>query len=115
MLCSQHGDRMLIRPFCALRAESPNSLIERGHYEQARTVLRRTRGTPDVELEFEDIYQASQAVRKPCSRLLGIMGVLRSGHRTSVDVHRPHAARCGWTVAAMLTRSSQCMPHAAST
>ncbi len=62
------GDRMLTRLLCAPCAESPNSLIERGHYEQARTVLRRTRGVPDVELEFEDIYQASQAVREPCNR-----------------------------------------------
>ena len=46
------------------RAESPNSLIERGHYEEARTVLRRTRGIQDVELEFEDIYQASEAVSR---------------------------------------------------
>ena len=39
-------------------------------------MLRRTRGTPDVELEFEDIYQASQAVRNTFPLLLGIAGPL---------------------------------------
>ncbi|KAL3147178.1 species-specific tRNA processing, variant 3 [Trebouxia sp. C0010 RCD-2024] len=40
--------------------ESPTSLIERGHYEKARRVLTRIRGTSDIEEELEDMAEAAR-------------------------------------------------------
>jgi sugar porter (SP) family MFS transporter len=39
--------------------ETPNSLIERGHYDKGRTVLRKLRGVQDIDEEFNDIKAAS--------------------------------------------------------
>ena len=39
--------------------QTPNSLIERGHYDKGRQVLRKLRGVNDVEEEFGDIKAAS--------------------------------------------------------
>ncbi|KAI0523383.1 hypothetical protein KFK09_005778 [Dendrobium nobile] len=44
--------------------DTPNSLIERGRLEQGRAVLRRIRGTNNVDAEFEEIVQASNAARQ---------------------------------------------------
>ncbi|KAH0467165.1 hypothetical protein IEQ34_004403 [Dendrobium chrysotoxum] len=44
--------------------DTPNSLIERGRLEQGRAVLRRIRGTNNVDAEFEEIVQASHAARQ---------------------------------------------------
>lgn len=41
--------------------ETPNSLIERGHYEQGKIVLQKIRGTQVVDAEFEDLVEASAA------------------------------------------------------
>ena len=48
--------------------DTPSSLISRGHHEQARRVLRRIRGTDDIEEEYGDLVAASEAsgaVRRP--------------------------------------------------
>ncbi|PKU84602.1 Sugar carrier protein C [Dendrobium catenatum] len=48
--------------------DTPNSLIERGHEDQARSILRRIRGTDDIQKEFADIKAAgeeSKAVKNP--------------------------------------------------
>ena len=49
--------------------DTPNSLISRGYHEEARRVLRRIRGTDDVEDEYGDLVaaasEASGAVRRP--------------------------------------------------
>ncbi|XP_020099739.1 sugar transport protein 1-like [Ananas comosus] len=53
--------------------DTPNSLIDRGHKDEARTMLRRVRGTDDIAAEFEDLVQASeasQAVKHPWSALM---------------------------------------------
>lgn len=42
--------------------ETPNSLVERGYLEEARTVLTRLRGTEDIDIEYEDILMAVQQV-----------------------------------------------------
>ncbi|KAL0924750.1 hypothetical protein M5K25_005605 [Dendrobium thyrsiflorum] len=44
--------------------DTPNSLIERGRLEQGRAVLCRIRGTNNVDAEFEEIVQASNAARQ---------------------------------------------------
>lgn len=49
-----------------LLPETPNSLVERGLREEAREVLIKIRGTPNVHAELEDIVtavKASQMVR----------------------------------------------------
>jgi MFS transporter, SP family, sugar:H+ symporter len=38
-----------------LLPETPNSLIERGHLEEAQRVLRKIRGTENIRVEYEDI------------------------------------------------------------
>lgn len=43
-----------------LLPETPNSLIERGHLEEAQRVLRRIRGTDNIQVEYEDILMATQ-------------------------------------------------------
>ncbi|KAL7107387.1 hypothetical protein ACP275_06G051200 [Erythranthe tilingii] len=45
--------------------ETPNSLIQHGHdIQTAKTMLKRIRGTDDVEAEFTDLLTASEASRK---------------------------------------------------
>ena len=43
--------------------ETPNSLIERGHYGKGRAVLEKVRGTGDVDLEFNTIMEAHEALK----------------------------------------------------
>lgn len=43
--------------------ETPNSLIERGLKEQGRHVLEKIRGTQDVDVEFQDMIDASEFAR----------------------------------------------------
>ncbi|KAL0407332.1 UNVERIFIED_CONTAM: Sugar carrier protein C [Sesamum latifolium] len=43
--------------------ETPNSMIERGNQEEARTKLKRIRGVADVDEEFNDLVAASEASR----------------------------------------------------
>ncbi|RWW02311.1 hypothetical protein GW17_00034612 [Ensete ventricosum] len=40
--------------------DTPNSLIERGHSEEAKHMLRRIRGTDDVDEEYDDLVVASR-------------------------------------------------------
>nr|GEU87464.1 sugar carrier protein C-like [Tanacetum cinerariifolium] len=44
--------------------ETPNSMIERGKQEEARTSLRRIRGVDNVEEEFNDLVHACDESRK---------------------------------------------------
>ncbi|KAL4298040.1 hypothetical protein GQ457_12G022930 [Hibiscus cannabinus] len=43
--------------------ETPNSLVEQGKLEEAKRVLIKVRGTPNVEAEFADLIEASEAAR----------------------------------------------------
>lgn len=47
-----------------LLPDTPNSLIDRGFKEKAMSMLQKVRGTDDVEEEFQDLVQASEAARK---------------------------------------------------
>ncbi|WOL17703.1 sugar carrier protein C-like [Canna indica] len=56
-----------------LLPDTPNSLIERGHTERAKAMLRKVRGTNDIDAEYEDIVAASEeskAIKHPWSNLL---------------------------------------------
>ncbi|KAH7653816.1 Sugar/inositol transporter protein [Dioscorea alata] len=56
-----------------LVVETPNSLIERGKLEEGKAVLKRIRGTDNVEPEFNEILEASriaQQVKHPFRNLL---------------------------------------------
>ncbi|XP_011622348.1 sugar carrier protein C isoform X1 [Amborella trichopoda] len=44
--------------------DTPNSLIERDHPDQAHAMLKRIRGSDDVEEEFQDLVDASEASKK---------------------------------------------------
>ncbi|KAM7276079.1 hypothetical protein ACFE04_017945 [Oxalis oulophora] len=53
--------------------ETPNSLVEQGKLDEARTVLEKIRGTKNIEAEFADLVdasQAAQAVKNPFRNLL---------------------------------------------
>ncbi|AES59982.2 sugar porter (SP) family MFS transporter [Medicago truncatula] len=40
--------------------ETPNSLIERGNHEKAKAMLKRIRGTENVDEEYQDLVDASE-------------------------------------------------------
>ncbi|MED6117506.1 Sugar transport protein 11, partial [Stylosanthes scabra] len=44
--------------------ETPNSLIERGQHVKAKTMLQKIRGTNDVDDEYQDLVDASEAASK---------------------------------------------------
>lgn len=44
--------------------DTPNSMIERGHKEAARELLIKIRGTPNVDNEYADLLEASEASQK---------------------------------------------------
>ncbi|RAL37181.1 hypothetical protein DM860_004103 [Cuscuta australis] len=53
--------------------ETPNSLVEQGRLEEARTVLEKVRGTSKVDAEMSDIMEASRAakaIKNPFRNLL---------------------------------------------
>jgi sugar porter (SP) family MFS transporter len=53
--------------------DTPNSMIERGQHEEAKTKLRRIRGVDDVSQEFDDLVAASkesQSIEHPWRNLL---------------------------------------------
>ena len=43
--------------------DTPNSLIERGHDEQAKEMLMKIRGTDEIQLEYDDLVAASQEAK----------------------------------------------------
>lgn len=44
--------------------DTPNSLIERGHLEQGKAVLRKIRGTDNIEPEFNELVEASRIAKE---------------------------------------------------
>ncbi|KAF5179202.1 Sugar transport protein [Thalictrum thalictroides] len=44
--------------------DTPNSLIERGHQEKAKSMLQKVRGTDNVDDEFQDLVDASEASKQ---------------------------------------------------
>ncbi|KAG8367364.1 hypothetical protein BUALT_Bualt16G0064400 [Buddleja alternifolia] len=53
--------------------ETPNSLVEQGRLEEGRRILERVRGTSKVDVEFEDLIDASnvaKAIKHPFRNLL---------------------------------------------
>ncbi|CAL5207912.1 unnamed protein product [Lathyrus oleraceus] len=44
--------------------DTPNSLIERGQHENAKTMLQKIRGTKNVDEEFQDLIDASEQAKK---------------------------------------------------
>ncbi|KAJ8766266.1 hypothetical protein K2173_022325 [Erythroxylum novogranatense] len=45
-------------------SETPNSLVERGRLEEGKSVLRRIRGTDNVEPEFLELVEASRVAKE---------------------------------------------------
>ncbi|CAK7338010.1 unnamed protein product [Dovyalis caffra] len=44
--------------------DTPNSILERGNYEKAKKMLRKIRGSNNVDKEFQDLVDASEAAKK---------------------------------------------------
>jgi MFS family permease len=53
---------MIVGSFCL--PDTPNSLIERGHYEEAKEQLVNIRGISNVEDEFKDLVAASEGSKQ---------------------------------------------------
>ncbi|KAL4433961.1 hypothetical protein ABPG75_000402 [Micractinium tetrahymenae] len=72
------GGPALLAVLCSpFLLDSPDSLVSRGKLEDARRALQRIRGSPDVDLEFEDIqkdplcsqeHKRAMLARHPSSR-----------------------------------------------
>lgn len=45
-------------------ADTPNSLIERGHLDEGKAVLKKIRGTENVEPEFLELVEASRMAKE---------------------------------------------------
>ncbi|CAL0308443.1 unnamed protein product [Lupinus luteus] len=43
--------------------DSPNSMIERGQHDEARKMLKKIRGTDDIDEEYQDLINASDAAK----------------------------------------------------
>ncbi len=63
--------------------ETPNSLIERGHFEKGRATLEKVRGIPNVDLEYDDILEASRVANQV--RILCVNHVCRCKNKLSCD------------------------------
>lgn len=44
--------------------DTPNSILERGHTEKAKEMLKKIRGTDNVDEEFQDLIDASEAAKR---------------------------------------------------
>ncbi|KAJ6413461.1 hypothetical protein OIU84_006292 [Salix udensis] len=44
--------------------DTPNSILERGHPEESKRMLQKIRGTDNVEAEFQDLVDATEAAKK---------------------------------------------------
>ena len=59
------GIPALLLTFGALLvSETPNSLIERGHLEKGKAVLKKIRGIENVEPEFLELVEASRVAKE---------------------------------------------------
>ncbi|GMI71937.1 SUGAR TRANSPORT PROTEIN 13 [Hibiscus trionum] len=55
---------LLLTVGALLVVDSPNSLIERGRLEQGKAVLRKIRGTDNIEPEFLELVEASRLAKQ---------------------------------------------------
>lgn len=44
--------------------DTPNSILERGHTEKAKEMLKKIRGIENVDREFQHLVDASEAAKK---------------------------------------------------
>lgn len=55
---------LLLTAGALLVLETPNSLIERGRLDEGKTVLRKIRGTDNIEPEFLELVEASRVAKE---------------------------------------------------
>ncbi|XVF66682.1 hypothetical protein PTKIN_Ptkin10aG0056800 [Pterospermum kingtungense] len=55
---------LLLTVGALLVVDSPNSLIERGHLEEGKRVLRKIRGTDNIEPQFLELVEASRVAKQ---------------------------------------------------
>ncbi|KAJ6774874.1 SUGAR TRANSPORT PROTEIN 11 [Salix purpurea] len=53
--------------------DTPNSILERGHPEESKRMLQKIRGTDNVEAEFQDLVDATEAAKKQLTGINVIM------------------------------------------
>lgn len=55
---------MLLTVGAIFVVDTPNSLIERGHLDEGKRVLRKIRGTDNIEPEFLELVEASRIAKE---------------------------------------------------
>ena len=73
--------------------DTPNSLIERGHLAEGKAILQKIRGVENVDVEFEDIVEASDLANQVFIRLMMCFWV---NVQTSFVKKRDEIARAIW-------------------
>ncbi|XVE49722.1 hypothetical protein DITRI_Ditri01bG0103900 [Diplodiscus trichospermus] len=63
-LCLPGVPAIMMAIGAVLLPDTPHSMIERGYTEKAKITLQRIRGTQDVDDEFNDLVEASDAAKK---------------------------------------------------
>ncbi|KAL2508880.1 Sugar transport protein 13 [Forsythia ovata] len=56
--------------------DTPNSLIERGHLDEGKSVLRKIRGTDNIEPEFLELVEASRVAKQIFQQFTGINAIM---------------------------------------
>ncbi|KAH0856248.1 hypothetical protein HID58_084509 [Brassica napus] len=67
---------LLLTVGALLVTETPNSLVERGRLDEGKAVLRRIRGTDNVEPEFADLLEASRLAKEIFQQCTGINAIM---------------------------------------
>ena len=55
---------MLLTLGALLVVDTPNSLIERGHFNEGKAVLQIIRGTSNIEPDFQELCEASRVAKE---------------------------------------------------
>ncbi|KAL2487007.1 Sugar transport protein 13 [Abeliophyllum distichum] len=56
--------------------DTPNSLIERGHLDEGKAVLRKIRGTDNIEPEYLELVEASRVAKQIFQQFTGINAIM---------------------------------------
>ncbi|KAL0856220.1 hypothetical protein Bca101_061373 [Brassica carinata] len=67
---------LLLTVGALLVTETPNSLVERGRLDEGKAVLRKIRGTDNVEPEFADLLEASRLAKEIFQQCTGINAIM---------------------------------------
>ncbi|KAH9605605.1 hypothetical protein KSS87_018740 [Heliosperma pusillum] len=67
---------MLLTIGALIVTDTPNSLVERGRLDEAKAVLRRIRGTDNIEPEYQELVEASRIAKAVFQQFTGINAIM---------------------------------------